>query len=170
VKFEAKIKIERTIHVEGNDIAQVETAVRGMMSTHNEPGMLHSIVQIDPPLPAEDPEDQRLGKDWISKLYFESHITIDPVFDQERETVSKMAQAAGFRLAKLIMRKSTRDAEQPSQDDTFMTSHSRSYADIESRTVALVQGLQNEGYTVRRYKIENTILDSRHNDEHRLLA
>lgn len=104
-----------------------------------------------------------------SKLYYEAHITIDPVFDERREQARKTAEAYGFRLAKLIMRKKEADAEQPSRDDTFMTGHGVEFADIERRTIGCVKAVQRHGFTVRRYKIEDTVLDSRSNDELGLL-
>lgn len=105
-----------------------------------------------------------------ARLYFEAHVTIDPVFDHERELVEKIAQPHGFRLAKLIMRKREADAERPAQDDTFMTGHGKRRVDIQYRTRMLVEQLRAAGFRVRRYKIEDTVLDSRTEDELKLLT
>lgn len=104
-----------------------------------------------------------------SKLYYEAHITIAPVFDELRERAAKTAEAYGFRLAKLIMRKKEADAEAPSRDDTFMTGHGIEFEDIERRTIGCVKAIQRHGFVVRRYKIEDTVLDSRSHDEFGLL-
>src|ERR1700761_657847 len=100
-----------------------------------------------------------------SKLYYEAHVTIDPIFDERREHAALLAQTYKFRLAKLIMRKRESDHEQVSRDDTFMTGHGIELDDIMTRTKMLVMKLREHGFKVRRYKIEDTILDSRTNDE-----
>lgn len=105
-----------------------------------------------------------------SKLYYEAHVTIDPVFDSRREQAASTAQAYGFRLAKLIMRKKEADFETPAHDDTFMTGHGVEFEDIERRTIGLVRAIQRHGFTVRRYKIEDTIIDSRTHDALGLLG
>ncbi len=105
----------------------------------------------------------------MTKLYYESHITIDPVFDDAREMASELAKQYKFKLATLIMRKREADEEKPAEDDTFMTGHSKDYQDISARTRGLVELLQTNGYQVRRYKIEDTLVDSRSNDEWGLL-
>ena len=102
--------------------------------------------------------------DVISKLYYEAHVTIEPVFDERREQVSELATTHGFKLAELLMKKRAEDTEERSSKDTFMTAHSRSLNDITQRTVKAVVALQIAGYKVHRYKIEDTVLDSRHAD------
>lgn len=102
-------------------------------------------------------------------IYFESHITIAPVFDERREEASKIAQEFGFKLAKLLMRKNSNDAYILNTDDTFMTGHSKSLSDISQRTISLSNKLHEEGFKVYRYKIEDTIIDSRHKDEFKLI-
>lgn len=99
-----------------------------------------------------------------SLLYYEAHITIDPVPEDQREHVQMAADPVKFRLAKLLMDKGV-----PSRLDTFLTGHGTDLADIKRRTRELVESLQVMGYTVRRYKIEDTILDSRHSDIFSLL-
>lgn len=99
-----------------------------------------------------------------AKLYYEAHVTIDPVFDAQRELAAFLAKDWQFRLAKLYMDKGV-----PNQKDTFMTGHGMELNDIKMRTINLVGSLKRHGFNVRRYKIEDTILDSRTNDELRLL-
>lgn len=97
-------------------------------------------------------------------LYYESHVTINPVFDAKREEASALANRYGFKLAKLLMKKRSTDDAEDSKLDTFMTGHGQDLGDIKDRTKSLVLELQSSGYTVLRYKIEDTILDSRHSD------
>lgn len=100
-----------------------------------------------------------------AKLYFEAHITIDPVPEEGRDAVQALGMPWGFRLAKLLMQKG-----EPSNIDTFMTAHGRDLDDMRRRVTGMVIDLQRTGYTVRRYKVEDTIFDSRTHDELRLLG
>lgn len=108
--------------------------------------------------------------DDISKLYFECHVTVEPVFDESRERLSKIAESNGFKLAKLLMKKREEDTEERSKHDTFMTGHSKSYSDLEDRMLRLIADVTAQGYKVWRYKIEDTIIDSRHEDIHGVLS
>lgn len=87
--------------------------------------------------------------------YFEGRVTIDPV-DDETE-LREIAKRWGFRVADLLMKKSLAK----SRLDAFMTARSLSYQDIGTRTNCCVQDLAEAGFVVRRYKIENTLLDVR---------
>lgn len=97
-------------------------------------------------------------------LYFEAHVTIEPVFDDRRSLAADLAKGYGYKLADLLMKKRYADTEDRSSKDTFMTAHSKSLTDIRERTKALVLALQAEGFKVWRYKIEDTVLDSRTED------
>jgi len=99
-----------------------------------------------------------------SKLYYESHITIDPVFDEQLKRVSEIAFTFGFKVAELIMRKGGTHKE-----DSFMTSRHKQYDVMVQRTTYCIRNLQKEGFVVRRYKIEDTMVDSRINDDFKLL-
>ena len=70
----------------------------------------------------------------ISDLYYEAHITIEPVFDDERIFASNLCKPYGFKLADLLMKKRKQDTEERSSSDTFITGHSKSYKDIAERT------------------------------------
>lgn len=94
-----------------------------------------------------------------TRLYYESHITIDPVFNEQKEAADILARRFGFRLAKLLMQKG-----QESELDTFMTAHAKVYEDILERTRSCVRALGDAGFVVRRAKIEDTLLDTRHGD------
>jgi len=104
-----------------------------------------------------------------ARLYFESHVTMDPVFDADRDKLAAIVKPFGFKLANLIMRKREADGEQPHQDDTFATAHGSELAAILERTRACVRALSEHGFVVRRYKVEDTVVDSRIEDELGLL-
>ena len=99
----------------------------------------------------------------LTNLYYESHITIDPVHEDELKTFKKLAAKYNFRVAKLLMEKT------PSTIDAFCTSHSKDYTQIVNDTICLVEALLGEGFHVRRYKIEDTLVDSKIEDKYMLL-
>lgn len=105
-----------------------------------------------------------------SKLYYECHITIEPVFDDELSQVSAIAKSHGFQVADLLMQKRKQDSPERSKHDTFMTGRSKNYGWLSSAMSSLVVELQSAGYTVWRYKIEDTILDSKFSDSLSLLS
>lgn len=103
------------------------------------------------------------------RLYLEAHVTIEPVFDERREQAAEIAQRYKFKLADLLMKKRAEDTAERSGKDTFMTGHSKSKVDIAARTMALVRTLQASGFKVWRYKVEDTLIDSRNADEWNLI-
>lgn len=92
-----------------------------------------------------------------AKLYYEAHVTIDPPSPELESSVRLIAGLHRFKLANLFMRKT--GAEHT--DDAFLTGHGTELDDITYRTRTLCLGLKRLGATVRRYKIEDTVLDSR---------
>lgn len=104
-----------------------------------------------------------------AKLYLECHITIEPVFEDRLELARAIGTENGFKVAALLMQKRETDTPERSKYDTFMTGHSKTLTDIQSRMVACVQQLKTAGFKVWRYKIEDTLMDSRFADELNLL-
>lgn len=105
----------------------------------------------------------------IVDLYLESHVTLKPFLmdDPMLEKIDQVAAKYKFKRAKLLMQKG--DQLIPSSYDTFLTGHSKDTDDIEYRTVNLVKELLNIGVDVWRYKIENTLCNSRTSDIYCLL-
>jgi hypothetical protein len=92
-----------------------------------------------------------------TSFYFESHITIDPVIENIKvKHLTTLIKPMGFKLAKLLMQKG-----EPSNIDSFMTARSKEYDDIVYKTENCVKLLMQNGYTVRRYKVENILMDVR---------
>lgn len=89
-------------------------------------------------------------------LYFEAHITIDPVFDDKLIQFSEASAGSGFRVAKLLMQKG-----EPSKLDSFCTGKGKDGEELLERTMTLVKRLSKSGFNVRRYKIEAVVLDVR---------
>lgn len=103
------------------------------------------------------------GVKTLTNLYYESHITIDPVYEDGLAKFKKLAAKYNFRVAKLLMEKT------PSTLDSFCTSRSKEYTQIVNDTICLVEALRGEGFHVRRYKIEDTLVDSKIEDRYKLL-
>lgn len=99
-----------------------------------------------------------------SRHYYEAHVTVEPVFDEKLEQFKILCHDYKFRVATLLMQKRSQDTEERSKNDSFCTGRGISYADIKKRMLALVDRLNREGFTVWRYKIESTLLDSRYDD------
>lgn len=96
-----------------------------------------------------------------SNLYYEAHITIEPVFDKDLEVAKILADCRGFRVADLLMVKRKEDTPERSKYDTFMTSRDTDYDTIYNATIDLVNDLKTANFKVWRYKIEDTLLDVR---------
>jgi hypothetical protein len=98
-------------------------------------------------------------------LYFESHVTLEPVFGDRLERLKEIAKQYSFRVADLVMQKNIADAGTPHEKDSFCTSRSKEWRVIESRTRYFVNALLSDGFKVYRYKIENTLVDSKIKDD-----
>ncbi len=97
--------------------------------------------------------------------YFESHVTLEPVLDEERLVVLRAAaEGYGFHVATLLMQKRPADTPERSQNDSFCTARGVSYSDLHDQTVNFCRSLEEQGFKVWRYKIESTLLDSRYDD------
>jgi hypothetical protein len=103
-------------------------------------------------------------------LYYEAHVTIEPVFDEQLTHAAALAQTYTFRVADLLMQKRKEDTAERSKHDTFMTGRHRSYEVLKQRMEELVQHLQRDSFKVWRYKIEATVVDSKHGDELNILT
>lgn len=95
--------------------------------------------------------------------YYESHVTLEPVEGDRLELLTKFAGVYGFRVAELLMRR------EGGREDSFCTARHADWDTIVQRTMAFVRALQGNDYAVRRYKIEDTLVDSKIEDEWKLL-
>ena len=104
-----------------------------------------------------------------SKLYYECHVTVEPVFDEQLANLKTIARSFGFRVASLLMQKRAEDSPERSKYDTFMTATAKNYENLQESMIQLIKALQVARYTVWRYKIVDTVIDSRIEDPHGLL-
>jgi len=96
-----------------------------------------------------------------TRLYFECHISLEPVEPEFDEMLKSVAHAFGFRVAKFLMKKA--DSLEP---DDFLTTRGREYADVEQRMNDCVFILEQMGFIVKRSKIEDTLYDTKWADDH----
>lgn len=102
----------------------------------------------------------------MTNLYYESHITIDPVRNSVAVThLKRLAAVYGFKVAELIMMKGGTEP----LEDSFMTGRAKDYEELGARTASMVISLKQNHFKVRRYKIEETIIDSKIHDDLNLL-
>lgn len=97
-------------------------------------------------------------------LYYECHITVEPVFDDKLELMKELCRSYQFRVADLLMQKRKADSPARSMYDTFCTGRHKDYKTLEARMELLIRDLQLWGFKVWRYKIEDALIDSRYND------
>lgn len=98
---------------------------------------------------------------YTTNLYFEAHVTIEPVFDDRYAQFVEITKKFQFRAAELLMKKRSEDTPIRSMYDTFCTGRSSSYEDLHNRLFELTATLRAANFKVWRYKIENTLLDVR---------
>lgn len=99
-----------------------------------------------------------------ARLYYECHVTIEPVFDDRLQAAEDLAKLYGFRIATLLMQKRKEDTPERSMYDTFMTGRSNQYGPLYMRMGGLIRALQAHGFKVHRAKIEDTLFDTKYGD------
>ncbi|SRR6266849_3503544 len=104
-----------------------------------------------------------------TEYYFECHVTINPVYRNRLDYFKEICKKYNFRVAELLMKKRSEDTPILSQYDSFCTGRSINYMELFDNMVDLITELKQNNFKVLRYKIENTLLDSRQNDFHELL-
>lgn len=105
----------------------------------------------------------------MTKFYYEAHITLDPIFDDELERCRQLCELYHFRVADLLMQKREVDTPTRSKYDTFATARNRSYDELARDLRQCCEALTFNGFIIRRYKIEDTLIDSKFVDELKLL-
>ena len=97
-------------------------------------------------------------------LYYEAHVTIDPVIDDELEKFKELCKQHKFRVAELLMKKKKSKTGFVLNDhDQFCTGRDLDAKELCKRMFDLIKNLELNGFTVRRYKVENTLLDKKIN-------
>lgn len=94
-------------------------------------------------------------------LYYEAHVTIEPVFDERLHLFRETAERYGFRVADLLLQKRKSDKPERSKRDSFCTARSNDFDKLKSWTECLMVDLKGLGFQVWRWKIEDTLIDVR---------
>lgn len=101
-------------------------------------------------------DEHRLPIDIKSRLYYEAHITVEPI---ERGTIhwdnfNDLAATKDFRVSTFTM--------DGAKD--FMSCRDESLRSICERVADMVRSIERGGWTVLRWKIEDTLFDSNRGD------
>jgi hypothetical protein len=92
--------------------------------------------------------------------YFESHVTTDPVSEDDLEDFQEICARHMFKVAELIKQNGT-----PSDRDAFCSGRSYNYSELLLRMARLVHELNsNARFNVRRFKVEAVLFDSKCQD------
>lgn len=94
-------------------------------------------------------------------LYYESHITVEPVFNERLAEMKAICEPFRFRVADLLMKKRPEDTATRSAFDTFCTGRGQSGVELSARMTGLVRQLEASGFTVWRYKLEAALIDTK---------
>lgn len=98
-------------------------------------------------------------------IYYECHVTIEPVFDERRDLAEAIAEKYGFRLAKLLMQRNRNETPERSDKDTFMTATAKPTPEglelLSMQMGVMMVELEQQGFQVWRYKIEAALIDVR---------
>lgn len=97
----------------------------------------------------------------MKPLYYESHITIEPVFDERLEKFKAFCQTWDFKAADLLMQKEREATPERSNKDTFATGKGSDYDFLQAKMHGLLGDLMKNKFKVWRYKIEAILLDQK---------
>jgi hypothetical protein len=97
-------------------------------------------------------------------LYYECHITIEPVFDHKLEEFKELCTLHRFKAANLLMQKRKEDKPERSSKDTFCTAKSKEYQSLFCDMETMTHVLYQCGFTIWRRKIEAVLYDEKFKD------
>lgn len=91
--------------------------------------------------------------------YYEACIEIKPLDKKRLKELKVALDAIDFQIVDLVAIK------RGDELNIITTSHAKNLQALNNRVGTAVRILQKLGYTVMRYKIESTVLDSKHEDK-----
>jgi hypothetical protein len=95
----------------------------------------------------------------MKPLYYESHVTVEPVFGERLANFALICARYGFQAASLLLQKNRAATPERSDKDAFCTGRSDNRKALHKRMDSLVLDLQACGFQVWRYKIEAALID-----------
>lgn len=96
-------------------------------------------------------------------LYYEAHVTLEPVFDRKAEDLQEIAQRHGFRVAELLLQRRAVETATRSTKDAFTTRRGADYTILRDEAEAFAMDLTEHGLVVWRVKVEAALYDKRRN-------
>lgn len=93
-----------------------------------------------------------------ARLYYEAHVNFARNADTELAGAKLEAELPNWKLATFEMHKDR-------EPTGFITGRHKSLVEIKRQTLAVVCKLREWGFEVLRWKIEDTVLDSKHGDD-----
>ncbi len=95
-----------------------------------------------------------------SRLYYECHVTIEPPTTVERvQELDTISKSRGWRMSTFTMLKP--GAEPP---NAFISYRNQDYDKTLAGVRAVIDDVEAHGFTVLRWKIEDTLFDSNKGD------
>ncbi len=76
--------------------------------------------------------------------YYEAHITLEPIFDEQREMLVALYRDYGFHVAELLIRRRQNDLPECFRDGSFATGRSKTLEDLKGRMLALMDELTRQ--------------------------
>lgn len=95
--------------------------------------------------------------------YYEAHIELAPINQADMKLLEDDLRELQFDLVDLVAIRREDDL------NLITTYHSTKLPELKEVVRGAVKRLKQWGYTVKRYKIESTVLDSKHDDSLALL-
>jgi hypothetical protein len=90
-------------------------------------------------------------------MYYECHVTVEPVFGERLEELKSLADSCSFRVANLVML----DKDFPNQKDSFCSARHKDLQTLGDLMLRFVGALKIKEYKVFRYKLEATLFDTK---------
>jgi hypothetical protein len=97
----------------------------------------------------------------MKAIYYECHITIEPILDERLDLLKSICSKHNFKVADLLMTKRSHDTPERSKNDSFCTSRNVDYNILHANMTSLVNEIRLNNLVVWRQKIEAVILDER---------
>ncbi len=91
-------------------------------------------------------------------IYYECHITVEPVEGNRLQIFTEVCDKFGFKVATLLMQKSL----DRSKLDSFTTGKDKDYYRLKDRMYDLITELRTSNFNIFRYKIEGILLDTKY--------
>lgn len=94
-----------------------------------------------------------------ARLYYEAHITVEAAPDDEWGRFSHSARVSGWRASRF-----SEDEVDDMDGKWFLSTRDIDYDKIKDDIISAICWMEDNGFQVLRYKIEDTLLDSKHGD------